>query len=180
VIIATGPGPRWLRRGLAVVAGLYYLALLKHPPQVSILRPIAFFTESTCLFPNASVYSIEYRLEAWSCGRRRWEPLDPRAYFPIEADDKESRFQRLGYFYQHNTTVHRALDEWIAARHDTAPDAVDGPIGGLRFYKWVKPLPEPGTEIERYVYRPLERPPTKERRELFYTRPEERKARCGM
>jgi hypothetical protein len=169
----------WVRRGLAIVAGLYFLALLKHPPQVSILRPIAFFTESTCLFPAASTYTIEYKLEAWSCGRHRWEPLDPRAYFPIEADDKESRFQRLGYFYQRNLTVLRSLDEWIDARHATTADAVEGPIGGLRLYKWIKLVPEPGAPVERYVYQPLTPAPTKERRELFYTKGNDRKARCG-
>src|SRR5437899_2704568 len=136
-MIATGPGPRWVRRTLAVLAIAYYIALLKHPPQKSFLRPIAFFTESTKLFPSADVFTLEFRLEAWSCPRHRWEPLDPRAYFPIEADDKESKFQRLAYFYvvldtnpgQTRAVMH-ALDEWIAARHDTTDDAVAGPIGG--------------------------------------------------
>jgi len=72
-----------------------------HPPDNEYIRPVAFFTECTCLFPRAAVYTIEYRLDAWACGRR-WEPIDPRPYFPIQTDDKESRLQRLGYFYEHN------------------------------------------------------------------------------
>jgi hypothetical protein len=168
-----------VRRALAVVAVLYFIALLKHPPQTGILRPIAFFTESTKLFPNADLFATEFRLEAWSCPRHRWEPLDERAYFPIEAGDKESKFQRLAYFYNQNRTVLHALDEWIEVRHDTTDDAVAGPIGGIRLYRWSRPIPDPGATIERYVYRPLTPPPADERKDLFYTKASERKARCG-
>jgi len=168
-----------MRKGLVVVAGLYFVALLKHPPQVPVLHPIGFFTEATCLFPDAGVYTIEYRLEGWSCPRQRWEPLDPRAYFPIEADDKESRFQRLGHFYQQSRPAMHALDDWIAARHDTTDDAIAGPIGGIRVFKWIHAIPPPGTWVERYVYRPLEPVPARERKDLYWTKATERKTRCG-
>ena len=64
--IARGPGPSWLRLGLAGLAGLYFVALVVHPPHVSVLQTIGFFTESTCLFPNARGNLTEYRLDAWS------------------------------------------------------------------------------------------------------------------
>src|SRR5690348_14374383 len=95
-LVARGPGPAWLRVTLAVLAALYFLALLKHPPQKSLLKPFAYFTESTKLFPDcaggpcAHPFALEYRLEGWSCSARVWQPLDPRPYFPMEADDKES------------------------------------------------------------------------------------------
>lgn len=178
--IARGPGPRWLRLALAGLASLYFVALVRHPPQVGPLHALGFFTESTCLFPGASRFALEFRLEAWSCPRKRWEPLDPRAYFPIEADDKESRFQRLGHFYQQSRPAMTALDEWIAARHDRTDDGVAGPIGGIRLVKQSRSLPAPGEPVARYAYDPLAPIPKDERKDLYATRPSERKARCGL
>jgi hypothetical protein len=164
---------------------LYFVGLVKHPPQKSLLRPIGYFTECTRLFPDANVYAIEYRLDAWSCDAHRWLPLDPRPYFPIEADDKESRFQRLGYFYgeraagQTRRTVMTALDDYVMAHHDDVADGVPGALGGIRFYKVARTLPEPGEPVARYAYSPLTPPPTDAKRtDLFYTRASTRKARC--
>ena len=178
--VVQGPGPPWLRRALAVVATIYFVALVKHPPHVGPLHAIGFFTESTCLFPYAADYAIEYRLDAWSCPRVRWEPLDPRGYFPIEANDKESRFQRLGYFYQQSRPTMAALDAWISARHDTTDDGLAGPIGGIRLYKWTRPIPAPGDPVDRYTYAPLAAVPADQRRDLYYTKGSERRTRCGM
>jgi len=177
--VARGPGPHGVRVGLAVVAALYYVALIRHPPQLRGLRAIGFFTESTCLFPRANAYAIEYRLDAWSCTTRKWEPLDPRAYFPIEADDKESRFQRLGYFYQNNRAAMEALDAWISARHDHTADGVAGPIGGIKLAKWIKPLPGVGEPVAPYRYEPLVPVPADQRKDLFWTKASERRTRCG-
>src|SRR4051812_21600223 len=80
--VATGPGPRWFRLGLAALAGLYYLGLLHSPANPGRLRPLVFFTDATGLFPKADAVAIEYRLEVWVCGRS-WEAVDPRPYFPI-------------------------------------------------------------------------------------------------
>ncbi len=177
--IARGPGPGWLRIALVVIAGMYYFSLVRHPPQVAFVRPAAFFTDCTCLFPAANMYALEYRLEGWSCARNRWEPLDPRAYFPIESDDKESRFQRYAYFYQGTRVAMESLDDWIEARHADVDDAVSGPIGGIRLYKWNRTIPPAGDPIERYVYRPLDPIPAAERKALFWTRTPLRKTRCG-
>jgi hypothetical protein len=177
--IAAGPGPREVRRALVGLAALYYIALLYHPTDVAWIRPATFFTEATCLFPRAVDYSIEYRLEGWSCGHK-WAALDPRPYFPIRPDDKESTLQRLGYFYQHNRTVMEALDAFISARHAAgADDGIAGPIGGIRLFKAVRPIPEVGAGVERYHFDPLAPVQRAERRDLYYTPGSERKARCA-
>lgn len=180
--IARGPGPQALRVALVVVAGLYYLALLKHPSQK--YQPFAYFTETTKLFTDADQIALEYHLDAWSCTEHAWVPLDPRPYFPIEADDKESRFQRLGYFYadrgskEERRTVLYALDDYIVGRHPTVDDGVTGPIGGIRLVKVKRPLPEPGDHIDRYVYRPLAPVPADIGKELFHAPGSRRKERC--
>ena len=181
--IARGPGPRELRIALVVLAGIYFVALKWHT--IAIASPAQFFVEATKLFADADTVAIEYRLDAWSCDGHAWVPLDPRPYFPIEADDKESRFQRLGYFYgdhaggETRRTVMMALDDFINARHDSVDDGVAGKIGGIRLYKLSRPLPEPGDPVARYVYEPLAAPPDNAKRtELFHTRASNRKSRC--
>jgi hypothetical protein len=173
-----GRGPRWLRIGLACLATLYYLALI-HSPDAHSLRPVTFFTEATCLFPSASSFAIEYRLEAWPCGGR-WQPIDPRPYFPIRPDDKESRFQRLGYFYEHSRTVLQALDAFVSAHHAAgADDGVPGRIGGIRLFKVVRPFPDAGQPVERYHFDPFASVPPTQRRDIYYTPGTERKRRCA-
>jgi hypothetical protein len=178
--IAVGPGPRWFRLGLAGLATLYFAALIHHPPDSDWTRPVAFFTEATCLFPRASVYTLEYRLEVWPCGGK-WEPIDPSPYFPIQPDDKESRLQRLGYFYERNRTVMQALDVYISERHaQGADDGVAGPIGGIRLIKVVHKFPEPGEPVDRYHYDPFAPIAKDELRDIYYTPGPERKRRCSM
>jgi hypothetical protein len=178
MVIAAGPGPWWVRWALTALAGIYFLMLLHRPPESTVLRPVTFFTEATCLFPGASTFAIEYRLEAWTCGRR-WVALDPRPYFQIQPDDKESRLQRLGHFYDHNHAAMAALDAYIMAGHAAGTDdAVTGPIGGIRLVKVVRPFPKPGEPVERYRFEPLAPVPTDQRREGYTTPAGERKRRC--
>jgi hypothetical protein len=188
--VATGPGPTWFRIVLVVVAFAYYIALLKHPadhvtvkgePRLGwLLRPASFFAQSTALFPSADKVLTEFRLEGWVCATHKWQPLDPRPYFPIEADDKESRLQRLGYFYGSNRTVMEALDDYIVSHHaaGSEDDGITGPIGGIRLSRLGRPLPEPGDDVPRYHYEPLSPIPPDENRKGFYTRESTRKARC--
>ena len=177
--VATGPGPRWLRLGLAGLAVVYYLGLFHGSVQARWLKPLAFFSDATGLFPKADQVAIEYRLEVWACGRS-WEAIDPRPYFPLRPDDKESRFQRLGYFYDRNRTVMQALDAYISAHHAAGvDDGVVGPTGGIRLFKVVRPLPPAGEPIERYHFDPFEPVPTEQRRDLYYTPTSERKRRCA-
>jgi hypothetical protein len=157
---------------------VYYGALIHHPPDSRWIRPAAFFTEATALFPSASMYAIEYRLEVWPCGRQ-WEPIDPRPYFPIRTDDKESRFQRLGYFYERNRPAMQALDSYISTHHAAGvDDGVTGAIGGIRLVKVVRPLPPVGGEVERYHFDPFAPIPPAQRRDVYYTPESERRRRC--
>ncbi|MEO8844600.1 MAG: hypothetical protein ABI704_23660 [Kofleriaceae bacterium] len=179
VIVATGPGPRWLRIALGWLAAIYLVALVKHPPQWGRLHAVGIFTECTCLFPSADKYSIDFRLDGWSCSDKKWEPIDPRAYFPIQADDKESRFQRFSYFYAHNQPSMLALERWIETLHGDRDDGITGSIGGIRITKWTRTIPEIGSTVERYQYRPLDKVPKDQRKDLWWTQGAERKARCG-
>jgi len=176
--VARGPGPRWVRRVLVGLAAVYFVALVRHPPPWPGLRAAGFFTESTCLFPRARTVSSDFHLDGWSCRARRWDPIDPRAYFPIQADDKESRFQRFGYFYQRNEPSLAALDAWIAARHAGTEDGLAGPIGGIRLATWTRPIPAVGSPIERYVYDPLANVPADHRKDVYNTPAAARRARC--
>ena len=161
-----------------MLAAVYFVALVRHPPAWPGLRVAGFFTESTCLFPRARTVSSEFRLDAWSCAARRWQPIDPRAYFPIEANDKESRFQRFGYFYQRNKPSLEALDAWIEARHPVTEDGLPGAIGGIRLATSTRAIPAAGEPIERYVYRPLDQVPADQRKDAYNTPAAVRRARC--
>jgi hypothetical protein len=172
-----GIGPRWFRRALVGIAAVYFAALVHHP-LLSFARPVQFFTESTCLFPRADVYAIEYRLAAWSCGEAKWKPIDPGAYFPIEVANKESRFQRLSYFYKQVRPVMHALDDFVMERHPHVSDGVDGKIGGIRLFETLQTLPEPGGDVQRYHWEPLAPIPTTGIRDAFYTTGPTRKDRC--
>lgn len=186
--VARGPGPRWLRICLAGLAVIYYAALVHHPPESRWLRPAAFFTAATALFPQSVSSVLEFRIEAWSChGDGDWKPIDPRPYFPIHPDDKESRFQRLGYFYFNAKTesprdrdVGQVLDHYIAAGHAAgADDGVAGAIGGIRVVKIVRPIPEPGDPVARYHFDPFAPIPVDQRRDKYATPEAERKQRCA-
>jgi hypothetical protein len=158
-VVARGPGPRWFRFVLIAVAAIYYFGLLDNP--TTRFQPLAFFVQATKLFPDADEFALEYRLDAWSCDAHAWVPLDPRPFFPIEADDKESRFQRFGYFYadrgnkEERRLVLNALDDYIVGRHGHVDDGITGAMGGIRMYKWRRALPQIGDPVPRYIYRPL-------------------------
>jgi hypothetical protein len=188
-IVIRGFGPRWLRISLAVVAAVYFLGLLHHD---WIPQPGRFFVDATKLFPDANRVSMEFRLEAWSCSAKAWKLIDPRPYFPMRSDDKESRFQRLAYFYgvraskppkglpkekQPERIAMRALDEFILAHHAAVDDGVPGEIGGIEVYVIKKPIPEPGADVEHYEYDPLSITEGK-RQDLYYTPNSMRHQRC--
>lgn len=179
LVVVPGPGPRWLRLVLVVAALLYFLALVVQPAH---LQPVTFFSQCTKLFPAADTFALEYRLEGWSCGARTWEPLDPRPYFPMEADDKESRFQRIAYFYADlapSRPAMRALGAYIVAHHAAgAADGVTGAIGGIRVYVVRRPIPELGEPVARYVYSPLAAVPPEWRKDLYWTPESLRAERC--
>ncbi|HTR55661.1 MAG TPA: hypothetical protein VMJ10_33520 [Kofleriaceae bacterium] len=182
-LVARGPGPRELRIALIPLAVIYFAALLCDPAQKGPLRSLAYFTNATKLFPERDEYALEYRLEGWSCTQKAWLPLDPRPYFPMEADDKESRFQRIAYFYAAlapERVVMNALDDYILAHHAAgADDHFPDPLGGIRLVSVRRPLPDVGDPVERYVYEPLAPIPPQWRKDYFWTKGSVRKKRCG-
>jgi hypothetical protein len=188
--VAHGPGPKSLRAALVVAALLYYLGIFiagtRKTPLTAIPRPIAFFVEAPGLFPFADRVSFEFKLDGWACSPRAWVPLDPRAYFPIEADNKESRFQRLVWFYRyhdmskdHLRALMSALDDYVLAHHAQLDDGYRGELGGIRVYEVYRELPAPGDDVERYTFDPLAPlQPGEQRKDIFNTRSTVRKQRC--
>jgi hypothetical protein len=187
--VIRGIGPRGFRIALMVVAIGYFIGLLHHS---LIPQPVGFFVDATKLFPDANRVAMEFRLEGWSCTDHSWHLIDPRPYFPMRSDDKESRFQRLAYFYgvragkpAKGTPKEKvperiamyALDDYIMARHPDVDDGLAGDIGGIQVYVIKKPIPEPGVTVERYDYQPFIVTEGK-REDLFYTPESKRKARC--
>ena len=178
IVVVRGPGPGWLRISFAALAVFYFIILLADPPMKGAFRSLWYFAECTRLFPEAKDYDVEYRLEGWSCSARVWQPLDPRPYFPMEADDKESRFQRIGHFYDRKRKVMHALDTYIYKHHKGSDDGVDGDIGGIRLFRVARPLPHVGDPVERYVYQPLAPVPAEWRTDLYWTPESKRQKRC--
>jgi hypothetical protein len=188
--VARGIGPPWLRLALVGVACVYYLGLFvagtRKTPITAIPRWAAFFVEAPGLFPFADRLSFEFKLDGWACSPRAWVPIDPRAYFPIEADNKESRFQRLVWFYRfHDNSkenlraVMNAIDDYVIAHHADVDDGYRGELGGIRVYEVYRDLPPPGADVARYASSPLAPlAPGEQRKEIFNTKPSARKKRC--
>jgi hypothetical protein len=184
---ATGWGPPWLRRALVAAALLYLALILARAVGIrgierAVPPSVRFFTQAACLFPQAALLSTEYRVEGWSCRQGRFVELDHRAYFPLRSDDKESRFQRLGFFYRRNRVVMEALDNFLVERQSRAapgtPAGDLGTIGGIRFSSLRVPFPPPGAKVERYQFRPLSEIPQRQRYPWYQTGPERRRDRC--
>jgi hypothetical protein len=202
--VARGIGPRPLRIAIAVLAGLYFGFLLWHPKPFEVTVTVttkgsekvttkilwrsfvAYFAECTGLFPEADWVgktqadkvpgSKEFRIEAWSCDRARWEMLDPRPYFPIQSEDKESRLPRIIHFYieegdsdQARATAH-AIESFLFAHHasDGADDGVAGTIGGIRISRDARAVGAPGDDVPRYAYDPLSPMPASDHVTVLY------------
>jgi hypothetical protein len=137
------------------------------------------------LFPHAALNVIDYRAEAWLCTDRRWEELDTRAYFPLDPDDKENRFQRVMHFLRDNRPTMRALDDYIVSGHAAGglsrPDGIpEGTsLGGIRVLSLRLPLPEPGAPLTRSSRRPLAEYPKTVRKYFYHTPRSKRAERCG-
>ncbi|MCA9670292.1 MAG: hypothetical protein KC503_32075 [Myxococcales bacterium] len=180
--VADSLGPSWLRRAL-LAAACAYLAIvflsamhsrlvLRHTP-----APVLFFAESARLFPFAAERIIEYRVEGFFCAKHRFAEVDPRPYFPVRADDKESRFHRVGFFYRRTRKVMRALEDYLIRRVNAdAPPA--GRIGAIRFFSLRRPLPRPGEKAPRFERRPLDKIPNRYRKMWYVTPASRRVANC--
>ena len=171
---------RRARTALVLLAALYLASVwvdgVGTAYVTSVLpRPIAFFAQVAALFTHASSTVIEYRAEGWLCADHRWVELDTRPYFPIDADNKENRFERAMHFYRENRPTMLALDEYLMRRHNGAA----APIGGVRFLSLRIPFPEPGGRVERHERRPLDTYPEQVRHAWYRTPSSRRAERCG-
>jgi hypothetical protein len=140
-------------------------------------RPIHFFTQVAKLFPRAKDMTIEYRAEGYSCATGKFAEIDLRRHFPIQADDKENRFDRAMFFYHDTKKVLDALDAFIVHRESAL--GPDHKIGGVLLMSLRIPLPDPGAPVERYRRVPLDDLPQSVERKYWYTTPPAmREARC--
>src|SRR5215470_5167267 len=136
-------GWRWLVVGFAALWLTVVGLSTASETAANLLPPTPrYFTQMTALFPKATQYSFEYRAQAYTCADHAWPELDYRRWFPMHPDDKENRFQRLGYFYvsQGNRPVIYALEDWLVTHHNAAAaggdagDGVAGKIGGIQLF----------------------------------------------
>jgi len=174
-----------------VMAGLYFAGLWLNGVGVSLLakilpRSINLFLTVAALFPDADHYVLDYRAQAYTCDGRTWVELDTRPYFPIDAENKESRFQRVMYFHHKNARTMRALDAFLVDRHDGRGPGSDRDgipletaIGGVRLMALHTPFAPPGGEVRRYGWRPLSTYPESERHAWYETPRELIAKRCG-
>jgi hypothetical protein len=167
------PGSPRLRRVLVVLGSLYIAAVFCEGAGIQlhrlVYRPVLFFCQVAALFPHAATYSIEYRAEGYSCNTGHFFEVDVRPFFPIHADDKESRFDRAMFFYRNEKTTMEALEAYVMREYNrTEPDK----IAGVKFMSLRIPIPSPGSAFSRYARTPLADHP-KDERKVWYTTPHE-------
>ncbi len=168
----------------AYLAGVWLEGVGSSLPSRVLPRVALYFLQIAALFPRAATHVIDYRVEAWLCRDHAWREIDARAYFPLDPDDKENRFQRLMHFFRTSRPVMRALDDFIVerrARGTGAPDGLPGDVmvGGVRTLSLRLPLPLPGMSLERYARKPLADYPTSWRTGFYRTPRPLRADRCG-
>jgi hypothetical protein len=181
-VVGPGRGPGWSRGVLTALAALYLASLFLNGAGSQVPRHLLpatglYFVQTTCLFPHAARMAIDYRLEGWSCDRGRFEELDVRPHFPIHADDKESRFQRVGFFHRRSRPVMQALEAYVL--EGEVARRPERPVGGIRLSSVRIPLPEVGEPVPRWTRRPLEAHPPDQVRHWYYTPRATRSLRCG-
>ena len=173
---------------LSLVAAVYFASLWAEAAVKEAIStrwlpaPLAYFTQIAALFPRPTLQALDYRVEGYRCSDGAWAEIDVAPWFPIDADNKESRFYRAIHFYgdqhPHRQTL-RALDEFIVSRYDgELPDAAAS-IGGVRFVRLRIPFGKPGDGSARYARTPLAAHPPDERKELYHTPESKREERCA-
>ena len=181
--------PWWATPLVSFLAALYFLSVFVeavHPGRTVKLvgRPAAYFSQLADLFATRSIMSIDFRVEAFRCDTHQFRELDVSPYFPMHAQDKESRFARAMYFYLHDRKVLVALQDYLIASHNArvaAGEPTDLPkIGGVEFVSLRIPIPKPGTDFPPWSRPPLaSRPPTWKSKTWFITPKREWLRRCG-
>jgi hypothetical protein len=197
---------RWFLGCLAAayLAGVWLDGVGSTLPSSILPRSANYFLQVSALFPYAALASIDYRAEGWVCANGangangasgandangangtdgKWEEIDTRPYFPIDADNKENRFQRVMHFYRDNRPTMHALEAYLIEAHGEgrADDGIprDVPIAGVRFSSLRIPLPQPGEPLTRSERKPLSEYPESERQLFYHTRRSKLEARCA-
>jgi len=184
------PSPWRVRRQVALrlLAGAYLVGVWLDGtgtgiPARILPRPASYFLQVAALFPWAAVATIDYRAQAFVCGKDEWEELDTRPYFPIDSDDKENRFNRVMHFLRDNRKTMNALDAYLVERHNSgrSDDGIprDRPIGGIRVLSLRIPIPSPGERLQRVGRLPLSSYPEDERKFFYHTLRSTLAERCG-
>jgi hypothetical protein len=177
------------RLALRWIAGAYLVGVWldgtgTNLPARVLPRVVGYFLQIAVLFPNAARASIDYRAEGWVCADRTWQELDTRAYFPIESDDKENRFQRVMHFFREDEQTMHALDGYLVERHASGVHTdgipLDRAIGGVRLSSLRLPLPRPGDAIERVQRRPLYEYAQDEKHVFYHTPRSTMAERCAV
>jgi len=169
VRVAENFGRPAFRSALAVLGAAYVLAVFSEGVGGSlahlVYRPVLFFAQVAALFPHPATHVIEYRAQSYGCDAAVSE-LDVRPYFPIHADDKESRFDRAMFFYRQHRPTMEALDAYLVREHNRsgAPR-----IGGVSLMSLRIPLPEPGSSFPRYTRTALDAHPAEQRKVWYFT-----------
>jgi hypothetical protein len=186
---------------LGVVAAVYFVGIFSEAAKTGsaarwLPAPLEYFTQVASLFPKATQHATDYRAEGFRCRDQTWFELDVAPWFPINADNKESRFHRTVDFYgsQHpqnsNWRPHRptlrALEKFLTDHYDA--DVIDAaargkdtsPIGGIRLVQLRLPVGTPRDGSPRYERRPLSEYGADERKDLYYTPESKREERCSL
>jgi hypothetical protein len=165
------------------LAGVWLDGVGSTLPSQVLPRVANYFLQVAALFPRAATMTVEYRAEGWVCADRKWEEIDTRPFFPLDPDDKENRFQRVGHFYRQDRPTMNALDEFLVERHLTGQgkDGIDPvkALGGIRLVSLRIPLPNPGEAVVRQHREPLGAIPMNERHLWYHTRRSKIASRCG-
>ncbi len=176
--LALAPGPPALRRALLALGGAYIAATFLEGVGAQlhrlVWRPLLFFCQIAALFPTAATHSIEYRAQGYACSNRVLE-VDVRPFFPIHADDKESRFDRAMFFYRTDRPTMEALEAYVLREYNrTEPDK----LGGVVFLSLRIPVPKPGSPFPRYERKPLADYPSEQRKVWYFTPHDTVQRRC--
>jgi hypothetical protein len=157
------PGPPALRRALTVLGGLYVFFVFHQA--IFNPSPALYFCQIAKLFPGATKYVFEHRAQGYKCNGDPVE-IDVRPFFPIHADDKESRFDRAIHFYSTDRPTMQALEAYVMREYNRSePDK----IAGIALTRIQTPIPAPGSEFPRYERKPLSEYPEKERQVFYHT-----------
>jgi hypothetical protein len=167
--VKDSPGPPWLRRILVVLGGLYVAAVLCEAVGIQlhllVYRPVLYFCQIAKLFPGATRYVFEHRAQGTTCNGREVE-IDVRHFFPIHANDKESRFDRAIFFYRTDRPTMQALEGYIRREYNKSELEK---VAGVTLTRVEIPIPLPGSAFARFERKPLSDYPESQRQVFYHT-----------